>query len=392
MFGGRAATGNLSKPASAFGTGGRVSSIDALRGIGALWVCGYHARQILWVGLSEATRSRKSNWDPMWWLELMTYPLSFGGAGVALFFVVSGYCIHRSQVRRRGEKLEAWPYLRRRFLRIYPVMVAALIITAGLDAVSRSQVPGHLKLGDNGLTTLIANGLTLQGIVSPNYGSNAPLWSLAVEVHLYLAYLGLYRILQKTSVTSLVGLSLAFSVASQIWLTVSGSRMVLFLPYVFTWSLGVLVAELESKGELRVSAKQALVVAFPTLVAGCALVHSNQVFGSWVVWGISFAAWLAWSLTLEGSRFLGRAGLRWLPLVGTISYSLYAIHHPVLLFCQTVFLHGVVSPSLVAPFLGIGACVGAGFLLYIAVERWSVRVSHSHVAIHSCVSSWRFRP
>ena len=65
---------------------GRMLTLDAMRGGAALAVVTYHA-------LGVAPQTASSGWE--WWLPQITgYTVHFAYAGIYLFFVISGFCIH----------------------------------------------------------------------------------------------------------------------------------------------------------------------------------------------------------------------------------------------------------------------------------------------------------
>src|SRR6185503_13142512 len=73
--------------------GERLRGIDALRGGAALAVVLYHE-----VGAKPYPQS-KAIWN--WFFAPVWAALSFGYAGVFLFFVISGFCIHLQWAKRR---------------------------------------------------------------------------------------------------------------------------------------------------------------------------------------------------------------------------------------------------------------------------------------------------
>jgi peptidoglycan/LPS O-acetylase OafA/YrhL len=95
--------------------GGRLTSIDALRGIAALGVVLYHA-------VAQTGNAVPNN--------LFQYPVklgqfvsSFGYVGVFLFFVISGFCIHLQWAKARAagqpQQIKFGEFWRRRLRRLY---------------------------------------------------------------------------------------------------------------------------------------------------------------------------------------------------------------------------------------------------------------------------------
>jgi peptidoglycan/LPS O-acetylase OafA/YrhL len=157
----------------------RIEFLDHLRGIAILSVFLFHT-------LGQAF-GRDSLPAGKWFRTLDTSlsfsllsPLSLGGAGVALFFVISGFCIHLN-FRKEGD----WGrFFRRRCFRIYPPYLAVLLVLVFLFPMSR------LSFASPADTKQFVSHLFLFHNFDPAwfFGINPVFWSIAVEVQLYLLY------------------------------------------------------------------------------------------------------------------------------------------------------------------------------------------------------------
>ena len=84
------------------------------------WGAGWHG---LWRDYSA--------WPVYAWPLL---PVCWGSLGVALFFVISGFCVHYSFLHAK-KPFVAREFFLRRFLRIYPAYFVALVVCAALMPV-----------------------------------------------------------------------------------------------------------------------------------------------------------------------------------------------------------------------------------------------------------------
>src|SRR5579864_3526613 len=103
-----------------------VISIDIFRGIAALGVFYYHGH----MGSIIAKYSG---------LSLFAVTDSFGATYcVPLFFLISGYCIHISNLKylKTNTPLPLKQYYIRRFLRIYPPYLFALLFSIAVNCVT----------------------------------------------------------------------------------------------------------------------------------------------------------------------------------------------------------------------------------------------------------------
>ena len=155
------------------------TTLDLLRGFAASGVVLYHLHEKLWMGSQRFWSSpaqasvipRAGAWaaavcDPMY---------SF----VMLFFVVSGFCIHYPNAGR-PTPLNVRLFYRRRFMRIYPPYLAAILLTLAIGCGLLHNL-NYIVLSRD---LIVQNVLMLDG----GLWLNGALWSLPVEMELYLVY------------------------------------------------------------------------------------------------------------------------------------------------------------------------------------------------------------
>ena len=152
-------------------------ALTGIRGWAALWVFMYHA----W-GFSGARLITVRAGD----LELDFTPLvSLGGAGVSIFFVLSGFLLGLPFAEWQTglrDKPATGRYFVRRVARVFPAYYAQLAVLLILAAL----VPGHADIED--WPTLLRHLLML--FMPPPLGTipiNLVWWTLPIEFSFYLA-------------------------------------------------------------------------------------------------------------------------------------------------------------------------------------------------------------
>ena len=368
----------------------RVSAIDALRGLAALVVLMAHARSMLWVGVSETYRQHGWQPDLNAWLGYLSAPLGLGGRGVTLFFVLSGYCIHRRSAQllaaNPGARLNSMVFFVRRFWRIYPTYFAALLVTALIDGWlagwTGSSPPGQ----DNSLYAFLISCVSLQGYLAPHFGSNGVFWTLAMEVHLYAAYPLLFVLSRRWGPQGALLCTLFAGMGYVVVDALTGLERRLphrfeigpvFLPYWFTWTIGFFLAEVEAGRAADWGDRRWRLLGTGGLAAGLALTVTGHHYVAEVGWALFFAALLRWSLVPEGRRFWNRRFGLGLALVGFFSYSLYAIHAPLLRVFQSLLAptHPQKFATLWPALGGVACVIPVAWLFFRMVEWWSIKKS-----------------
>ena len=344
--------------------------LDWIRGAAALAVAALHAREIGWIGLREFAANQAGRDFVDLCLAYLFAPLVWGSVGVAVFFVLSGYVIHASAaehlVHDRDWRLDAREFYVRRFARVYAVLIVALLVTIVLDSASRYFAPGHPNLRPMTPASLAGNLLALQGSVFQVFGSNGPLWTLAIEIHFYAMYPLLLIARRRLGAGTLLLASGVLSIGSFAVLNRSGIE--LFTSYYVCWILGFYAAELRARGARPVSR-----LALPTLAAAAAAVGCTVFFYSHyfalLAWSLAFFLYLLMVFERRPPRGLV---VRAATVVGGFSYTLYAVHEPVVVFLVSWLNGGAKSDSMWVVLGYLAVTVGVSYLLYLPFERRSV--------------------
>ena len=303
------------------------------------------------------------------------YPLTYGNYGVAVFFVVSGFCVHLSFRRQSGTK--RWlAFACKRFFRIFPPYWLALLVFWLTPPLCYTPDPGGW-LWDGASHVLCVHNLS-----APEYSSiNPSFWSIAVEVQLYAIYpllvflgsrLGFRRALWLALLGELAirgtesALSLAGRPGLPIYVTMS--------PFAYwgSWTMGTALAEEylsfgETGGWSRLL-KSTRLDAVATL-AFLAPLNKATVPFAFPLFALSTAIVvdrLLWDVTVS-SRVLP-----FLSKLGVISYSVYLIHQPFLNLAPRVIRK--LAPSLYSnPLiysLSVTATLGVIGIGVFAVSVW----------------------
>ncbi|AHI81655.1 acyltransferase family protein [Burkholderia thailandensis USAMRU Malaysia  len=350
--------------------------IDALRGFAALLVAYFHCRQVVWVGLQHFHRTYGHSLDPSVIVGYLTFPFAWGSAGVPIFFVISGYCIHRNAaLKLAGDpsyRLDAPNFWARRFARIYPVLLAALVATLVFDSISLQIEPVSHKIRDIGLTSFVVNLLSLQGVAGHTYGSNGALWTLSLEVQFYAIYPLLFAARRRFGMLpSVVAIALV-NVASA-WL-LERHDLQFFTSYWLSWTVGAWIADIRARRDARAApapsrcwyAGAAIGVAL-----GCVAFHFGQ-YGAFQLWAAGFACYLHAALARPVSASMPMRVLSWF---GDFSYSLYLIHLPFFVCLASVLYRSELQLSIWPSFAFVAAVVPVAYLFHRMFElpamRWS---------------------
>ena len=276
-----------------------------------------------------------------------------GGAGVAVFFVISGFLITTLIARDLTDG--TWSYQRflvTRFVRLYPALLLMVAVTgaaATLTGAGRGlvvEVPGAVLYAQDFIYPFTRGSI---------YDHT---WSLAVEEQFYLVWPFLLPLVlrRRSAAMWILMTAVACSVAARLLLTAGGHADAAYANLVtnaFALLLGCGIAvtrpTLPHRGPLGVAA--AVVIG---LAAAGPFLPVPFIDGPVIA---ALAAAVLLVAVVPGAPALENAPLRF---IGRISYSLYLWHWPILLLTGTRWAG---LGSLPAVVLAIGIATASTLLL-----------------------------
>lgn len=351
--------------------------IDGLRGIAALIVAVGHT-----IGMVGPDHPG----GPFWEADaehMLMWPWLFGEKMVWLFILLSGFALYWSEEARRLAGRASTPfkaYVSRRTWRILPTYYVALafgffvVVLAGPLLLAPSpSLSTYAPVDAGGVLShlFLVHNLSDAWV----HQINPPLWSIAVEMQLYVLFPLLFVLRKRLSVYGAAALLVVGAFAL-------GAVTSLPLFALIEWfAVGAVLAHVARR---RSFAPGPMFAAFAlTAVVGLLRVPGIPGRVDQLLWVVSFAALvLALCNTSPGRWNVPTWGkVRWL---GARSYSLYAIHFPVaLLGWAIVGRLDLARPLsiLAVVLLSVSASIALATLMYKTVEAPSMKRSRGKPAV-----------
>lgn len=372
--------------AAAQGSVKRLLYIDALRGLAALGVFLTHIHAI-WLH-----SARPHGWNAT---TLVTRIAGYGVTGVDLFIVLSGFCLFYPLTRNAHKPnlgFDARTFYRRRALRILPAYYLALLLATAL--ILSPKLQPYIVAHPIHVTDFLAYAFLVQTFSSLTIGTiNGSFWTIALEAQLYIVFPLLLAIHRRQG---LRGVAIAGLAACAAWdlftrwclwhgyfplAAVNFDRH--FPAHWPEFIAGMVAASLVTRPrENQEKWALLLMICLAPLCLATLPLHITGIVHS-VAWGTVYAS-LILVLAHAVQRFPQDkfSVLSLLAGLGTISYSFYLLHQPVVeltaplvapLHLPVLAAFGV-SLLVVAPVMVVLA-----LFFYLTVERPFLQSSKSFV-------------
>ena len=375
----------------------RLEYLDGLRGLACLYVLLLHARLIVpWAQAKGALA----------WLGWATRWVESGRQSVAVFIVLSGYCLMLPVARSNDGRLRGGTaeYLKRRAWRILPPYYAALALSLALTAAwparlaARATAEWSKSMWPAFTPGVILSHLALMHNLRPEWvwKINSPMWTVATEWQIYFIFpLLLLPLWRQWGSKAAVPAAFVLGLLPLLW-----GRFELAAPWFLgLFALGMAAAALgfsahpvHAAWRDRLPWGAAAAALFAICLAEAQLRFAGRFFHrAWryqftidVLAGTATACLVIFctrALTVRSGGARTPAVLRLLesaPVagLGAFSYSLYLIHASILMSLEMiagVFQASAASRAAMALLLGVPLSIALSYGFYRVFERPFVR-------------------
>lgn len=304
-----------------------IRHLTGVRIIAAIWVVLYHYQAQVYGLLPE--------------LKFLAPLTGIGYLAVDLFFVLSGFIIcyqYLDRFRDRSSRDYAG-FLWKRLARIYPAHLAVLLGLAALVILSKFT---SIKINDPqnfDPAGFFLDLFLVRSWVGDSQGWNIPAWSLSAE---WLAYV-LFPLFALTAIwltarsSTVVLIAVGILVSAEgvaTWIHPSSHMPMPSARILLAFGVGCLVYVLTRRGNPSQPNGWLGIASLLALMTVPAMVPVGGVRASVA---LLLAGATIYFLALGTGAAVGALGSRWPELGGRISFSVYLIHVPILMFLVRVF-------------------------------------------------------
>jgi peptidoglycan/LPS O-acetylase OafA/YrhL len=355
--------------------------LDLARGLAAVEVLAFHSYQLMFL---EQLPNASYDASIVYAYVVLRAFSAHGGAAVLVFFVLSGYLVGGpALVRARSGRLSAIDYFSARASRLYVVLIPALAVSfcaytwathvAGWPEFVASRQ--HLYDAPSLFSASVApgaalcNGLFLQTITCSPFAANVALWSLSNEFWYYVLAFALISVRKTRPLALLIAAVFALFVVAELSDPQGTHNGFKFFFYFLIWCSGAVVYAIIAP----------VVTWLTTFLIGLGVIYILSMQGllpSWLLYDLTIGLLTAAAiLTLEATKVPVPSFLRFTRELANFSFSLYAIHYPILVFLNVIASNK--PPEFTFASLGVDAlfmlcCLATAFIFYLLFE------SHTH--------------
>jgi peptidoglycan/LPS O-acetylase OafA/YrhL len=328
-------------------TNQRLAFADGLRGFAAMWVVLFHMSEGHHL---DALRARLP--------EIVNRVVfDWGHAGVAVFFVLSGFVMALTVSQAAMDGAGAGRFILRRLVRLAPPYWLAIVVSVAV-LLAKGVPANPAQIG--------AHAVFLQDVLG--YGEvSVVFWTLCIEIQFYVAFAAMTWLSDRLGGRGAprVGIAL-LAMAWPLGLLTTPVWRGGFLPFWALFMAGVLAWE---------ATRHRLVAVVPALLLAVGLLRHDLLTSTAAVTCLALIA-----SNLSGGMQTWLSG-RVVQFLGLVSYSLYLLHNPVTGVMFRVLHPRGAAGELAAAAATIACCLGVAWAAWATIERasigWSRKLSPS---------------
>jgi peptidoglycan/LPS O-acetylase OafA/YrhL len=340
--------------------------VEGLRGVAALYVFLFH----VWQTAVQHGAGPLTAW------YAVTPFMQYGHFAVAIFIVISGYCLALPVASRPGLAFSVKAFFIARARRLMPAYVAVVLLSVPVWSLAVVIAGGHLNYGHLVLAALMHIALIHNLFFATTEYLNGPLWSIALESQIYVVFALL-----------LIPLWRRFGLAAQLAAALAVGFIPHFVLHSFDWTwpwlcglfgMGVVAAGLTARldklprvpwGWLSLAAAAVSAVLIRPFVDG--VTQDGAMWPADLAVGASIALFFVAASASDRIVPARLLALRPVVLLGTFSYSLYLIHAPLVDLVGACLgrWHAGATATIAAYGLLIPAVVALAYGFYRVFER-----------------------
>jgi peptidoglycan/LPS O-acetylase OafA/YrhL len=295
----------------------KLLGLEVLRFISAMAILVFHYHQFAYVGLKLVNYQV----DQLPFYSQLKWFYLHGELGVQFFWCISGFIFFWKYLNSIQQKIiTGSKFFILRLSRLYPLHFATLILIAVLQIIYFSTHDSYFVVHNNDLKHFI-----LQLFLASNWGGqgfsfNAPIWSISVEVLVYLFFFLVARYIGRGAWITLLLLLICGFIK---YLNLTESFIVDCIIYFY---LGGLTAQIFKAIDNTKYQKLVLALSLVAVISPLILLNENFFKQIKPFFLIVFAPALIFIGAIEFK--IDRKIESWIEALGNMTYSSYLIHLP----------------------------------------------------------------
>ena len=293
--------------------------IEILRFFTSLSVLFYHYRHFFGPYNSTSNLNYPDISSTLPFYKFLNLIYDHGIFGVHVFYTISGFVFAYIYLQDE-EKIKAKEFFINRFARLYPLHFATLLLVLFLQTISYINFDSSQIIENNDAFHFILHLFFISSWGFENgHSFNAPIWSVSIEVAIYIIFFLTLSIIKKYKIFSVIVLSIFLLIIDKVKIYDT-----LFLECARLFFSGTLVYYLT-----KLKIKEIIFIALSTFLVMFSFMGNFKTF--------VFCPGLVLFFVSIEKYILDKKIQKYFRDLGNLTYSLYLLHLPVQILILIIF-------------------------------------------------------